>query len=228
MRLRVAHKAEGHQSAIPHPFFGTHPHFGAHLLPGLLALIGFGRHQHGFQEAPGGGVPVGGVVQGNELDILRFELFIEHIEVAAAGQAVIPGTKHAINLAGIDQMAQVRQAGPLEGAGADAFVLDCFADLPALCLAEGFQFFDLRFTTGILAARLLLGAHACIERHALGRKLLIIARLVGSDLGHDDFLGRVARWWPKGRLPDQDAARPTGNIRDGRTPGRWILQAAWK
>ncbi|MBV9865231.1 MAG: hypothetical protein JO316_07775 [Abitibacteriaceae bacterium] len=51
VRLSVQIEAEGHETAVPHAFFRAHPHLRPHLLPGLLSLIGFGGHQHGFHEA---------------------------------------------------------------------------------------------------------------------------------------------------------------------------------
>ena len=102
----VALEAKGHEAAVPHAFLGSHAHLGAHLFADLLILEGLGGHQERFHEPARGGVAVGRIVNGDELHIVRFKLFVQDVEVAASDQAVIPGADDAIDLLRLHQPAQ--------------------------------------------------------------------------------------------------------------------------
>lgn len=145
---------------------GAHLHLGAHFLAGLFAVIGFDGHDHGFHEATGGGSRVRRIVQRDEADVVRFELGIEHVELAAARQAVIPGANDAVDLFVLHQPAQFGQAKTFQGSGAETFVFDAAVRFPASCLAHLFQFFEVRGATGIVALGLFFGADVGIQREA--------------------------------------------------------------
>ena len=107
-------------------------------------------------------------MQGDELNVVGAELLVEHIELAAPREPVIPGADHAIEFAIAHGPAQLSQARTFQGCRREAFVFDHPLDVPATPGALLLQFFNLRLTTGIAAFGLLLGADACINGNTFG------------------------------------------------------------